>query len=105
MLRRNNRAGPRKPRIIAMASGIPVVASAAGGVFSLISDMETGLIVPKRNVADFADKIQVFLNDPSFAERIGMNGFKYVQENFPFQRTLEKTLELYQLAKEVPIGA
>lgn len=81
----------------AMASAIPVVASAAGGVFSLIKDNETGLIVPKRDVAIFADKIQAFLNDRPHAEQIGMNGFQYVHENFPLQKTLEGTLKLYHL--------
>jgi len=80
----------------AMASAVPVVASAAGGVFSLISDNETGLMVPKRNASNFADKIQTLLNDRSFAEEIGLNGFKYVQSHFPFKKTLEGILKLYE---------
>jgi len=78
-----------------MASAIPVVASAAGGVFSLIKDKETGLIVPKKDVSMFADKIQTFLDDRAYAEQIALNGFHYVQSHFPFQKTLEGTLKLY----------
>ncbi|MFH1999275.1 MAG: glycosyltransferase family 4 protein [Planctomycetota bacterium] len=79
----------------AMAAAIPVVASAAGGVFSLITDNETGLIVPKRDASLFADKIQAFLDDRAFAESIGLNGFHYVQSRFSYQKNLEKTLKLY----------
>lgn len=79
----------------AMAHAVPVVASAAGGVFSLITDGETGLIVPKREVALFADKIQALLKDRAFAEKIGIAGFQLVRTRFPVQKTLEKTLNLY----------
>jgi glycosyltransferase involved in cell wall biosynthesis len=80
----------------AMAAAVPVVASAAGGVFSIIKDHETGLIVPKKDTSIFADKIQAYLDDREFATRIGVNGFNYVQENFPFKKTLEGTLNLYE---------
>lgn len=79
----------------AMASAIPVVASAAGGVFSLITDDETGLIVPKRDASLFADNIQSILDDRTLAERLGLNGFQYVQSNLSYQKNLEKTLKLY----------
>jgi len=79
----------------AMAAALPVVASAAGGVFSLIADNQTGLIVPKREVSVFADKIQAYLDDRAFAEQIGLNGFQSVQANYPFRKTLEGTLSLY----------
>lgn len=80
----------------AMASAVPVVASAAGGVFSLIADNETGLIVPKRDASIFADKIQTYLDDRPFAEEIGLNGFNYVQSHFPFKNTLDGILNLYE---------
>jgi hypothetical protein len=43
----------------------------------------------------FADKIQAILDDRSFAEKLGFNGFQYVQEQFPIKKTLEGTLRLY----------
>lgn len=79
----------------AMANAVPVVAAAAGGVFSLITDRETGLIVPKKDISIFADKIQAFLEDRAFAEKIGLAGFDYVQSQYPLQKTMEKTLKVY----------
>jgi len=79
----------------AMSFGLPVVAAAAGGVFSLITANETGLIVPKRDVFLFADKIRAYLDDKDYAERIGRNGFDFVQKHFPLHRMLESTLSVY----------
>lgn len=89
----------------AMAAAIPVVSSAAGGVFSLISDNERGLIVPKKDISLFADKIQAFLEDRAYAERIGLNGFRYVQSHFPLKKMLEGTLKLYEVREEEAIEA
>ncbi len=79
----------------AMAWGIPVVVSAVGGIFSLVIDNETGLIVPKKDVSVFADKIAACLDDKEFADRIGKSGFDFVQEHYPLPRMLESTLNAY----------
>ena len=79
----------------AMSRALPVVASAAGGVFSLLTDNETGLIVPKRDVSLFADKVQAYLDDREYADRIGRNGFDFVQKHYPLHRMIESTLEVY----------
>ncbi len=79
----------------AMSFGLPVVASAAGGVFSLITDEQNGLIVPKRDVSLFADKIQAYLVDKQYADKIGRTGFEFVQKQFPLHRMLENTLDAY----------
>ena len=89
----------------AMAQGIPVVASAAGGVFSLLSDGETGLIVPKKDVSLFAGKIRAYLDDREYAERLGRKGFQFVRENYPIQRMVDRTLEAYQEAGETAEAA
>lgn len=79
----------------AMSRALPVVAFAAGGVFSLIADKETGLIVPKRDVSVFADKIQAYLDDREYADRIGRSGFEFVRDNFPLHRMLDRSLAVY----------
>ncbi len=84
----------------AMSRALPVVVSAAGGVFSLISDNETGLIVPKKDVSLFASKIQTYLDDKEYSDRIGLNGFRFVQENYPLHRMVDSTLETYMEAEK-----
>ena len=51
----------------AMACGIPVVASAVGGLKSLVDDGDTGYLVPERDPVLFAERIGAILDDPLLA--------------------------------------
>jgi D-inositol-3-phosphate glycosyltransferase len=51
----------------AAACGIPVVASAVGGLQSLVDDGETGYLVQTRDPALFADSVARILEDPILA--------------------------------------
>jgi D-inositol-3-phosphate glycosyltransferase len=51
----------------AAACGIPVVASAVGGLQSLVDDGVTGFLVPQRDPVLFADAIARILDDPLLA--------------------------------------
>jgi len=89
----------------AMSRGLPVVAAAAGGVFSLIADDETGLIVPKHDIARLAEKIETYVHEKDYADRLGRNGFYFVQKNFPLHRMLDRTLGVYTGEAEKPVEA
>jgi D-inositol-3-phosphate glycosyltransferase len=51
----------------AAACGIPVVASAVGGLLTLVDDGETGFLVRGRTPEDFAKSIARILDEPSLA--------------------------------------
>jgi D-inositol-3-phosphate glycosyltransferase len=55
----------------AAACGIPVVASAVGGLTSLVQHERTGFLVEGRDPADFADAVGAVLTDPVLAEELG----------------------------------
>ncbi|GGG42538.1 glycosyl transferase [Hymenobacter glacieicola] len=57
--------------IEAMATGLPVVASAAGGTLELVADGRTGLLYPLRNQAEFCAAIERLLQEPGLAARLG----------------------------------
>ncbi len=52
----------------AAACGIPVVASAVGGLLSLVDHGETGFLVPRRDPALFAHAIAQILDDPVMSD-------------------------------------
>ena len=52
----------------AMACGIPVVASAVGGLLSLVDHGETGFLVPDRDPRLFAKAIEQIIDEPLLAE-------------------------------------
>ena len=56
----------------AAACGIPVVASAVGGLLTLVDDGETGFLVPDRAPEVFAKAIAMILDDPILSESMSM---------------------------------
>jgi D-inositol-3-phosphate glycosyltransferase len=56
----------------AMACGIPVVASAVGGLLSLVDHGETGFLVPDRDPAEFARYLREILDHPAHAQALGV---------------------------------
>jgi glycosyltransferase involved in cell wall biosynthesis len=82
----------------AMAHGKPVIASGVGGVFSVIRDNETGLVVPPSNSEQLAERILELLNDPVRARAIGEAGRRMVHENFSSDDMVTETAAVYREA-------
>jgi glycosyltransferase involved in cell wall biosynthesis len=57
----------------AMAAGVPVVASAVGGIPEIVTSGTTGMLVPLRNSEALADALEQLLKDPSKAARLAEN--------------------------------
>jgi D-inositol-3-phosphate glycosyltransferase len=55
----------------AAACGIPVVASAVGGLLTLVDHGRTGFLVPERDPVEFARDIDRLLDDPNLANSMG----------------------------------
>jgi glycosyltransferase involved in cell wall biosynthesis len=60
--------------IEACAMGLPVVATAVGGVPDLLADGETGLLVPDGDDAAMAEAILRLLREPALSARLSVNG-------------------------------
>jgi glycosyltransferase involved in cell wall biosynthesis len=58
----------------AAAFGLPVVATAVGGVPYLLRDGETGLLVPDGDAAAMSDAVRRLLDQPGLAGRLSANG-------------------------------
>lgn len=55
----------------AMAAGLPVVASAVGGVPELVVDGETGLLIPARDAAALAEALERMAAQPAVRAAMG----------------------------------
>ncbi len=79
----------------AMARGVPVVASAVGGLVDLVADGETGLLVPAGDPAALAGALRQLLESPELRERLAASALAAVERLSP-QRLVERTLEVYR---------
>ena len=66
----------------ALAHGIPVVAFDAGGVREWLADSISGFIVPEKDTAAMAAKLELLYQDRSLAERLGKAGRESVRTRF-----------------------
>jgi glycosyltransferase involved in cell wall biosynthesis len=79
----------------AMAAGIPVVATAAGGVTEVVRDGVEGLLVPVGDGAALGAALVRVLRDADLSASLGAAGRVRVRQ-FSIDRTVEGTLEVYR---------
>ena len=81
--------------IEAMAAGLPVVASATGGLLDLIEHGHTGLLFEPGNPAALADALRHLFTDRSIASAIGQRAQTQVRQRYSFERMVQSFEELY----------
>jgi glycosyltransferase involved in cell wall biosynthesis len=82
----------------AMAAGVPVVATAVGGVPELVSDAETGILVPPRDPAALARALGALAADADLRERMGEAGRRRAEREFSLAGFHRAHLEVYRVA-------
>ena len=79
----------------AMACEIPVVVSRADGLAEIITDGETGIIVPIEAPTEAADAIEKILNDEEYALQIGQNGRRKVLSTYNRRTNVAQMIREY----------
>jgi glycosyltransferase involved in cell wall biosynthesis len=82
----------------AMAASVPVVAAGTGGVFSVVREGETGLLVPPRDDRALADAIVRLLKDRELRVELGRAGREAVEAGFALGPMVRATEEVYRRA-------
>lgn len=69
----------------AMSLGIPIIATdcAPGGARALVRSGVNGVLVENKNESELIKAIEILLSDPEYAESLGRNGAKIVEEFNP----------------------
>ena len=81
--------------IEALAGGIPVVATAAGGTGTVVDDAETGYLVPIGDVGALADRVRRLRDDDALRARFGAEGARRMRERFSTERMVDDVERLY----------
>jgi D-inositol-3-phosphate glycosyltransferase len=88
----------------AQASGIPVVASAVGGLRYIVDDGVTGFLVDGHDPADHAERVLALLADRAEAERMGRAGVERSMR-FSWDVTAAELLDVYRELIDVEAAA
>lgn len=82
----------------AQATGLPVIASAIGGVPDSLSDGETGILCPPGDVSAIKRAIRFFLKDREAGIRFGRQGRKFAESKFSSTSMMNSFESLYSSA-------
>jgi len=80
----------------AMASGVPVVVSNAGGARYMVEEGVTGYVVDASNTQRAAERIIELVRDKEKAAAMGLAGRVAALKRFHIDRIIEQTLNVYE---------
>jgi glycosyltransferase involved in cell wall biosynthesis len=82
--------------IEAMHRGVPTVASDVGGVGELIQDGVTGFLVPRGDIAGFANRLGCLLADDARRVAMGQAARRRARSAFSVERNVQQHTALYE---------
>lgn len=85
------------PRVAAeaMLRGIPVVASAVGGIPEIVADGRTGLLVPPAKPEAIASAVERLMDDPILRSTFSAAGRRFFLEHVTVERAVDRTIRMY----------
>ncbi|WP_438005091.1 glycosyltransferase [Sorangium sp. So ce321] len=87
-------AGCPNASLEAMAEGLPVVATAVGGMSEQVDDGVTGRLVPPADAAALAGALVELAADPALRARMGAAGWERARERFSLERMVRDYVDV-----------
>jgi glycosyltransferase involved in cell wall biosynthesis len=76
--------------------GVPVVATAAGGIPEMVKPNETGLLCPIADDSAVANAILALLNDATLAKRLTLSARTMLESEFTVRKMAERYAAVYR---------
>ncbi|GBU23237.1 glycosyl transferase [Fibrobacteres bacterium R8-0-B4] len=76
--------------------GVPIIASAVGGITDVVINEKTGLSVKEKSPQELADAIRRLHDNPDLSKKLADNCLAHVNEFFSWDRITEKQLAIYK---------
>lgn len=89
----------------AMACGVPVVATAVGGMIDSVVDGRTGVHVPPRDPDRLAEAISSLLADPARRRSYGTAGAKRARRLYGWRRVASQAIDVYRQVVVAKVGS
>ncbi len=84
----------------AMKFGLPVIATAEGGIPEIVEEAKTGFLVNKKDPTDLAEKIMILIKNEDLRKKMGVESERRFEEHFTldafevrFKQILEKLVK------------
>ena len=85
--------------IEAMASGLPVIATACGGMKESVVHNTTGFLVPLRDAQAIANSVDKLATNPGLAQAMGESGRARTAEHFELTRIVDELIRMIHALK------
>ncbi len=92
----SNNEGTPVSLIEAQACDVPVVTTDVGGVRDIVSEGETGYIIPKGDLKQFAEKLGLLIENEEIRRKMSQNGWNFVREKFHYTRLVADMQKYYR---------
>jgi glycosyltransferase involved in cell wall biosynthesis len=86
----------------AMAVGLPIIASAVGGVPEIIHHQQNGVLVPPADTSSLAETCIHLLSDGEYLKQISASALRTVKEKFDIQKQIQNLTNLYDQVALTP---
>jgi glycosyltransferase involved in cell wall biosynthesis len=80
----------------ASATGVPVIATATGGISDIVKDGVNGLTVPQKDASAIADAVEKLIRDQALCQKLGANGPDFIRQNFAWPVIIEKYKAVFE---------
>jgi len=77
------------------AAGLPVIASAVGGVPEIIDDMVSGILIQKEKPSEIVAAIELLLDKPELQQKYGSALHEKVMKDYSMEKMIEETEKIY----------
>ncbi|GAB6173059.1 glycosyltransferase [Paradesulfitobacterium aromaticivorans] len=78
------------------ACGRPIIASRVGGLPEVVTDKETGLLIPPGDVQELAAAMEYMIDHPEERKRMGEAGRSFVLEHYDWQENVTEMERVYR---------
>lgn len=85
----------------AMACGTPVIGADVGGIKYSVTNNKTGFLVPPKDPAALAEKIECLISDPQLLLAMKKNAVDHVHKFFTWSKVANIVHDIYEQVKQV----